>query len=72
MQQIYQAHNIVDAHLVKGLLEQAGITAFVSGYYLHGGVGELPASGMNSLWVHDEHVSLAEQIIADFQQEDGD
>lgn len=71
MQQIYQARNIVDALLVKGLLEQAGVTVFVSGYYLHGGIGELPASGMNTVWVHDEHVSLAEHVIADFQGNTG-
>ena len=36
MQIVYRAANIIDANLVKGVLEQAGIPAFVSGEYLTG------------------------------------
>jgi hypothetical protein len=43
MRTVYHAEGIVDAHLVKDALENAGIPAFISGEYLIGGVGQLPA-----------------------------
>ncbi len=66
MQQIYQAQNIVDASIVKGLLEQGGVQVYLNGYYLQGGIGELPASGMASLWVNEQQVTHAKQLIADY------
>lgn len=67
MQQIYQAENIFDANIVKGLLEQGGVQVYISGYYLQGGVGELPASGNTSIWVDDDQVTLAQQLIAEYR-----
>ena len=43
MRTVYHAEGIVDAHLVKDALENAGIPAFVNGEYLIGGMGQLPA-----------------------------
>lgn len=43
MRTVYRAEGIVDAHLVKDALENAGIPAFVNGEYLIGGMGQLPA-----------------------------
>lgn len=39
---VYEAENIIDANLVKNVLENEGIAAFVSGQYLTGAAGELP------------------------------
>jgi hypothetical protein len=66
MQQIYQAANIVEASIVKGLLEQAGLQAYLNGYYLQGGIGELPATGIASLWVNDHQVEQAQLIIDEY------
>ena len=46
MQVVYRAQNLVDAHLVKHLLDDAGIPAFVMGESLLGGAGELPLFGV--------------------------
>ena len=43
MRTAYHAEGIVDAHLVKDALENAGIPAFINGEYLIGGMGQLPA-----------------------------
>jgi hypothetical protein len=43
MRIVYHAEGIVDAHLVKDALENAGVPAFVNGEYLIGGMGQLPA-----------------------------
>ena len=66
MQRIYQADNIIDAHLVKGLLEQHGIPAYVGGYYLQGGVGETLADGFASISVNERDVAAAQAIIDDY------
>jgi hypothetical protein len=69
MQQIYQAANIIEASIIKGLLEQGGIQASINGYYLQGGVGELPASGTVSVWVDDLQIIQAQQLIADYRDQ---
>lgn len=66
MQHIYQAQNIIDASIVRGLLEQGGIEVYMSGYYLQGGVGDLPAAGTILLWVDDNQVELGRQLIAEY------
>jgi hypothetical protein len=69
MQQIFQAANIVEASLIIGLLEQGSVQAFMNGYYLQGGVGELPASNNVSVWVDDKDVIQAQQLIADYRDQ---
>ena len=51
MKIIYRAENIIDANLVKAALADAGIQAFVSGEYLTGGVGQLPALDLVTVMV---------------------
>lgn len=60
---VYEAENIIDAHLVRGLLEQAGVPAFVLGEYLGGGIGELPASGLVRVGVAENHIEAAEEAL---------
>jgi hypothetical protein len=50
---VYQAENIIDANLVKNALEHEGITAFVSGQYLTGAVGELPPIALVNVMVSE-------------------
>lgn len=67
MRVVYEAENIIDAHLAKGLLEQAGIAAFVLGEYLSGGIGELPAMGTVRVGVADSDVEAAEAALQDWR-----
>ncbi len=64
MQIIYRAASIIDANLVKAAIEQAGMPAWVSGTYLTGGIGELPAGGLVSVMVADIDVERAAPIAA--------
>jgi hypothetical protein len=63
MRIVYRAENLVDAHLVKDVLDQAGIPAFISGEYLIGGVGQLPARDFISVSVPDVCVEAAEPHV---------
>ena len=67
MKTIYRAENVFDASLVRDLLDQAGILAFVQGAVLQGGIGELPASGLVTVMVADEDVVSARRIVEEFE-----
>lgn len=64
---IYHAANSLDAYMVKGLLEQHGIKAYVQGEYLQGGIGELPTFGLVSVSIDDEHQMEAKKIIMEWE-----
>ena len=65
MRTVYHAESLVDAQLVKDALEAAGIPAFISGAYLTGGIGQLPARDLVTVMVPDSAVEEAARIIAD-------
>lgn len=46
MRSVYEAANLIDAHLVRQALEAEGIPAFVRGEALTGGIGELGVFGL--------------------------
>jgi hypothetical protein len=59
---VYRAENIIDANLVKAALTDAGIQAFISGEYLTGGVGTLPALDLVTVMVAETDVERAAPI----------
>lgn len=65
MRVVYHAEGIVDAHLVKDALEQAGLPAFINGENLIGGVGQLPARDFLSVSVPDVCVDDAGPIVCE-------
>ncbi|MGA9341470.1 MAG: DUF2007 domain-containing protein [Rhodanobacteraceae bacterium] len=68
MQIVYRAENIIDAHLVKNALEHEGIPAYVSGEYLTGGVGQLPASDFVAVMVAPVDMERAQAIAREIDQ----
>ena len=72
MQVVYLADNIVDAHLAKHLLEDAGLPAFVFGESLLGGVGELPMFGMLRVCVPDGYEDQAAAALTALTQDEGE
>jgi hypothetical protein len=63
MRIVYHAQSLIDAHLVRDALAQVEIPAFISGEYLTGAVGELPAMGLVAVMVPDAAVDAAEGIV---------
>ena len=63
MRIVYRAENLVDAHLVKDVLDQAGIPCFINGEYLIGGIGQLPARDFLAVSVPDVCVEAAEPRV---------
>jgi hypothetical protein len=64
---IYHAANSLDAYMIKGLLEQYDIQAFVQGEYLQGGAGELPTAGLVTLSVDNQYQAEARNIINEWE-----
>jgi hypothetical protein len=69
MKLVYVAINLPDAHLVRHLLQQAGIPSHVLNEHAVGAMGELPvASACPQVWiaqVHQEH--HARTVIEEYQ-----
>ena len=67
MRTVYHAESLIDAHLVKDALEQAGIPAFVSGAYLTGGIGQLPARDFITVAVPDSCLEAAVPVLREIE-----
>lgn len=63
MRIVYRAEGIVDAHLVKDALDNAGIPCFINGEYLAGGIGQLPARDFLTISVPDVCVDDAGPVV---------
>ncbi|MBW3566907.1 MAG: DUF2007 domain-containing protein [Proteobacteria bacterium] len=70
MKSVYVAQHSIDAHVVRGLLQSHDIDAIVTGDYLQGGIGELPAFGTVEVLVDDDDAHEARRIIQAFQSGD--
>ncbi|MFK7958023.1 MAG: DUF2007 domain-containing protein [Lysobacterales bacterium] len=69
MKIVYHADHIIDANLVKSILENAGYRAFINGEFLAGAMGELPAGGLIQVVVADSDEDDARKIVSDFEKE---
>jgi hypothetical protein len=68
VRQVYVANDIADAHMLRALLEQAGIAATVLGEHLPALAGEIPfAEAHPTLWVEDSAVDRALGLIEGYQ-----
>lgn len=70
MKRVFAGLNNVEAHVVAHLLEAEGIKTSLSGEYLSGARGELPAQDQASVWVMDDaDEARARELIAQWEQD---
>ena len=67
MKIIFKANDILEAHIVAGMLQSYGIEAHVGGHFLQGAVGDIAPLGIANILVQDTDSEQAEQIIAKYQ-----
>lgn len=67
MKIVFDAANSIEAHLLLGILNQAGINGTISGEYLQGAMGELPAFGLVKILVQDADYDEARELVAEWQ-----
>lgn len=63
MRVVYEAANVIDAHLVRQALEHAGLPAWVRGEALTGGMGELGVFGLVAVMVPDDCAIVAREVV---------
>ncbi|MEG3191123.1 putative signal transducing protein [Lysobacter sp. D1-1-M9] len=63
MRTVYDAANLIDAHLVRHALEDADIPVFLKGEALVGGMGELPLFGVVQVCVPESAVPKAREVV---------
>ena len=70
MKQVYIADDPTEAHLVKGILEQYGISCEIRGEALWGARGQLPLTSetLPSIWIADDgKFDEAQELIEQFK-----
>ncbi|HCM06125.1 MAG TPA: hypothetical protein DIC30_08970 [Oceanospirillales bacterium] len=67
MKCVYEASDILEAHVIQGLLEQHRISSFIEGEHLLGGVGELAASPLVRVLVNDDDLIEGTSIMRDYE-----
>lgn len=60
---VYNALNSIEGYIIKNLLEQQEIRAYVLGEHLQSGVGEIPAIGLIRVSVSDSDYQRAKEIV---------
>lgn len=70
MKRVYGARDLTEAHFVKGLLEAEEVVANIQGGPLEAGLGAIPVTpeSLPSVWVSDDDLAHAMQIIVDLQK----
>ncbi len=63
MRTVYEAANLIDAHLVRQALEAEGIPAFIRGEALTGGMGELGVFGLVAVMVPEAAWTEARLLV---------
>lgn len=66
MQRIYEARDLLEAEMLRGMLVGEGIETYLTGRHLIGAVGELPAVGLLGLMAADDQADRARQLIAEY------
>ena len=72
MNRVFVAHDPVEAHFVKGLLESEGIEAEVQGESLFGLRPEIGISSdtLPSVWIaHDAQLAAALRLVDDYERD---
>lgn len=70
MKRVFTAPTITEAYLIKGILENEGIAAFVKNEHLSGLAGEIPfMESWPEVWIIDDEKSdLAVAMITRYHQ----
>lgn len=65
---VYDAANSLEAHVIKGVLEQHEIPAYIQGEHLQSGVGEIHSiNSLVKISVENENYEAARKIIKEWE-----
>jgi len=71
--ELYRAKNLPQAHMIRILLEEAGVRVQIDGELLQGVVGELPLGWVSAprILVDESQIARAQEIIDRVDSEEG-
>ena len=72
MKLVYEANQLGEAHIIKHLLERAGLLAIIHGEYLQGGMGEIAPSGLLKVMVNHQQFDEAKSIVQAWDEAEWD
>lgn len=64
---IYRAQNLIEAHIVAGMLRAHDIEVIIAGEYLNGAIGELPPMNLIEVTISEESINLATTLIEQYE-----
>lgn len=67
---VFKAGNIIEAHIVAGMLNACDIQTYVGGHFLQGAVGDLSPTGFANVFVVQEDFEEASALVADYEKKD--
>ena len=67
MKIVFNARDIIEAHIVSGMLNANGIKTYIGGYYLQGGIGEACGFNFANIQVADEDYKIALPFISEYE-----
>ncbi len=66
MKIVYRANDIIEAHIVAGMLRAHGVEPHVGGHYLQGAVGDLAMDGFANVMVDEDDFDAASRIVREY------
>ena len=66
MKCVYEASDVLEAHVIQGLLEQHRISSFIEGEHLMGAVGGLPVGRIVRILVNDDDLIAGASLMRDY------
>lgn len=66
MKCVYEASDVLEAHVIQGLLEQHRISSFIEGENLVGAVGGLPAGYLVRIMVNNDDFSKGNSLMREY------
>lgn len=70
MKIVFKAGNIIEAHIVAGMLNSCDIPTYVGGHFLQGAVGDLSPTGFANVFVAPDDFEQACALVADYEKVD--
>ena len=67
MKIIFNARDIIEAHIVSGMLNANGIETYIGGYYLQGGIGEACGFNFANIQINDSDYAAALPLVAKYE-----
>jgi hypothetical protein len=70
MKIVFKAGNIIEAHIVAGMLNACEIQTYVGGHFLQGAVGDLSPTGFANVFVAPDDFDEASALVAEYEKVD--